>query len=106
MSRMGRRDELTNDAAKAYARLFALLLKGYERFIPGHNAVAIEELRDLLDGFEALKPNGARATFDPAMLDDLMEGHEGAVERDRIAQEQTADDFNLLDVLQTTYKET
>src|SRR5580704_3242799 len=88
MRGMAQQVERTDEEAHIATRLFALLLQGYEKIRLEHQA--------------ATRP----VTLTAAEVDDLISGHLSAIETDRLLQESRADDFNLLDVLQSTYKET
>jgi PD-(D/E)XK nuclease superfamily protein len=102
-----RRDEFTPEEATAATHLFAMLLRGFERVIPApaHPTQAVTALTELLHGFISLrqKPVVMRGNLD---RDALLTGYAGAVEHDRVRQETLADEFNLLDVVQVTHRET
>ncbi len=49
---------------------------------------------------------GEQAADDHKSIGGLLAGYVGSVERDRLQQEQVADDFNLLEVMDLTGKET
>src|SRR3712207_6750876 len=98
--------ELSDEEAAIAVRLFKLLLKGYERFRPVPQVARLDGIADLLAGFREVAAAASATALSPREVDALFAGHRATIERDRVFQESAADDFNLLDVLQSTYKET
>lgn len=98
------RDELSDEGAQVAVGLFALLLKGYERFRPAPAVGTCERFEFLIQGFQSIGQR-PRAVLTEKDRDELLLGHLQAIEADRIHQQAAADDFNLLDVLRATYNE-
>lgn len=97
--------ELTDEEAALAKKLFALLLKGYERFATVSPVSAESRFVELLAGYPSTEQRPIVELTD-ADRRRLFEGHWKAINDDRVKEEGLATDFNLLDVLGTTYKET
>lgn len=108
-----RDDDIDPEEHRLRAQIFALLVKGHaalrSRSKPAH-APPAERFRSLLERFGDVSARVAAsdhlcAAHNRDQFRHLLAGYDTAFEEYRRKQELRADDFNLLEVLQATYKE-